>query len=731
MLGKACAVAMTLLGTLAGSVQTQEVVVQVALDRTEVEMGRCVQANVTTLTPDGRPIGGCLVLAYVNERRWGAHEVTEADGRARILLPLPNPGPARIRVQAIPGFFQTYWVWTLESKPGTAYLATAFTIAGPVDEAGLRVAVDDSCTLYLNDQEIGRATGTGEATLIADLAPMLRPGENVLAAEGRNDAGMDGLAVQLRLRAGETVRYVVTDPTWHSWRTAPEQWPQPAVAQGDRVRNGGRLIDHIHYAPHFEKWPGMVDRDQLFAGRPLSEGAIVSEPVMVEVSRRAIASRRDPDHLIGMQWGSYFVPGMFYWSNTQAVPLVGLYESWNPDVIRQHALWLMDIGVDFIFADWPIYIPPDAEGKHRWRNRGEGANQQVHVTALTLEVYAQLRDEGYPVPALVIMPFLSNGPSNTKETVNEQLEWLHDYFIRNPRYRDLWVMHDGKPLVVLLHNAGTPADQMPGPPIDETYFTVRYMAAQLQANHMERHGYWSWMDGSPEPIVTFRDGKPEVVTPHAANFGLGMWLAEDAGARRNGTTYVRSFKPAFEHRPRYVLLHQWNEFTGQMEGFGYNDNALYGDSYSVELSDDIEPVSLTADGYRGDTGGWGLYYVNLSQALVAVYKQGDQPEDTILAVCPPNHGQVVSGDSVEIRWEVAGKQPESYTILLDGRAVAEDIQGVSYMLDLSQVGAGEHVLTVEAEGAVTRYLLQRDRMNVPLEEAIPVKADVPFVVTGG
>ena len=66
MLANAFAVAMTVLGTLAVSGQTQEVVVQVALDRTEVEMGRCVQANVTTRTPDGRPIGGCLVLAHVN-----------------------------------------------------------------------------------------------------------------------------------------------------------------------------------------------------------------------------------------------------------------------------------------------------------------------------------------------------------------------------------------------------------------------------------------------------------------------------------------------------------------------------------------------------------------------------------------------------------------------------------------------------------------------------------------
>ena len=54
------------------------------------------------------------------------------------------------------------------------------------------------------------------------------------------------------------------------------------------------------------------------------------------------------------------------------------------------------------------------------------------------------------------------------------------------------------------------------------------------------------------------------------------------------------------------------------------------DSYSVEYSDDYEPVSLTAPGFRGDNGGWGFYYLNLTEAftgedgyLTADYAQND------------------------------------------------------------------------------------------------------------
>ena len=59
------------------------------------------------------------------------------------------------------------------------------------------------------------------------------------------------------------------------------------------------------------------------------------------------------------------------------------------------------------------------------------------------------------------------------------------------------------------------------------------------------------------------------------------------------------------------------------------------DTYNVEFSDDIEPVSLTVPGYRGDQGGWGYYYLNLPQTLMALYR-GQADDCTLLAVTAPD-----------------------------------------------------------------------------------------------
>ena len=220
--------------------------------------------------------------------------------------------------------------------------------------------------------------------------------------------------------------------------------------------------------------------------------------------------------------------------------------------------------------------------------------------------------------------------------------------------------------------------------MDTSRFTVRYVGTQLQATHVDQFGHWSWMDGVAEPIVTYANGRAEAVTPTAAFFTLDTgWLGPQAHGRRNGATLLHSFIPALRERPRFVLFHQWNEFTGQAEGYPY-ENGIYGDSYSVELSDDIEPVSLTSAGYRGDRGGWGFLYANLTQALIDLYKQAS-PEDTLMAVYAPAAGLDVAESSVRIAWEVIGKTPASCTILLDGSKVAEGIQGGEYTLDLAGV----------------------------------------------
>jgi len=715
----------------------QPVEVAITVDAAEVAMGRSVFLDVQANYPDGTPAANCLVLPYVDYHRWGAHELTDENGHARIILPLPNPGSARIEVRAVARVFDTYWIWVPDTAVKTAWLMRRFSVEDTVLEADLRVSADKQCSVYLNGHLVGKSETVKHQKVFDNVAALLRQGENLLAIEARSERRLAGIAAQLRLQTKSEEYFVVSDRQWQCWDKAPPSWPGQPTTPGLDVRVVARLRDEV-VAPEdgfeLQQWPGSFRRDDLLVGRLLPDGEVVSNAVEVKVHPRRIDSRRDPDHLIGMQWGSYFFHEMFNWNTSHAVPLVGFYESHNPDVIRQHALWLMDIGVDFILADWPHYIAPDSNGRQRWRNRSQMANGQIHTTEATLEVYAELRDNGYPVPKLVIMPYLQNGPPNSTETVNEQLQWLYDYFIRNPRFKDLWLMHDGKPLVVILYTVGFPVEQMPGPPIDDTHFTLRFMGTQFQVSKMHEHGYWSWMDGSAEPVVTYRDGQAEAVTPTPAYFTLdfdarGGWCGSLAAGRRNGTTFVRSFKPALEHRPRYVLLHQWNEFAGQPEGYPIG-GIIYGDSYSVELSDDLEPVSLTSSGYRGDNGGWGLFFCNLAQALVDLYKQ-DRATTTVMAVYPPDYGGVVTAGKLQVNWQILGKEPDSYTVLLDNDIKAKGLLKQSYVLDIANISKGSHVLTVVAEGAVTRYMLGREKQDIRLARPIPLKVKVPFVVISG
>lgn len=118
------------------------------------------------------------------------------------------------------------------------------------------------------------------------------------------------------------------------------------------------------------------------------------------------------------------------------------------------------------------------------------------------------------------MPGLSNGPPGTMEALNEELDWIYHYFIRNPRFKGLWYEFDGKPLAVILDTGamgvkeGTTesAFRVPlfkmtlnwsaeeidrlrqsNPPVDDSRFTIRWMSSQNQKTGHDRLGYWSWM----------------------------------------------------------------------------------------------------------------------------------------------------------------------------------------------------------------------------------------------
>jgi hypothetical protein len=222
-------------------------------------------------------------------------------------------------------------------------------------------------------------------------------------------------------------------------------------------------------------------------------------------------------------------------------------------------------------------------------------------------------------------------------------------------------------------------------------------------------------------MVTYRDGKPEVVTVTPSFFAEWGWTAPEAYGRRSGWTYLESFKTALEHRPRVIMLHQFNEYHGQAIDNGHGpDKDVFLDSYSVELSDDLEPVSLTAPGYRGDQGGWGFYYLNLTQALMDIYRGSE--DVTLLAV----HTADSIGDDIRFEWTSIGVLPDSYTVLLDGETILEETAALEYSIPKGDLQPGEHSLSVRANGVGTRYKLSLTELDIPAVELMPVVVEKTF-----
>jgi len=483
-------------GVLPG--QEEAVGVTIKADRDRVAMGRTVQVDVEATLDDGQPASGWWVLPYVNERRWGAHEVTDENGCVKLLLPLPNPGPAQIQAQVLPPVADPFWIWAKETRENqTIYLLKSFTLKGTARRASMNIVVDEVCKVYLNGHHIGDASGFTEHHIFEDLERWLRPGDNILAVEAINGTPPAGFKASLDMDTDQRRQILITDTSWRYMEETPDGWPEPSGSHGEPIR----LVDPVYGSSWWAKWPDVPFRDQLFTGCPIPKDAELSNMVTVQVERRSIEVAQDPDHLIGMQYGTLYNPRFFNWNTSQAVPIVGFYHSYDLDVIRQHTLWLMDAGVNWIFIDWANHI----WGKQHWNERDDATNWVNHNTALLLEVFARMREEGLPAPMVVIMTGLTNGPPTTMEAINEEHEWIYHNLVRNPRFNGLWVEYEGKPLVVSLDTGGL-AVREGTPPVDDTHLTIRWMGAQLQGTRLDQHGYWSWMDGSLQPILTYYNG---------------------------------------------------------------------------------------------------------------------------------------------------------------------------------------------------------------------------------
>lgn len=554
------------------------------------------------------------------------------------------------------------------------------------------------------------------------------------------------LTSHLSLKSGESSKDYLLLPYVNQRRWGSQERPD---SNGNAtfllpLPNPGNVeIQVIAVKAEPNNWMGTSNRELLMAGKFIPDSGLRSNEINVAITKRMMPKSPDTAHLICVQWESWFIPGPGSWGTAEAVPVVGFYDSYNEDVIRQHILWFMDLGVNFIMPDWSNHI----WGKKHWNEAEDGARAIVHATTVFLEVLAKMRDEGIDVPKVALMPGISNGPPATSGALNEELDWVYQNYVLNPRFKGLFQDYDGKPLMIILdtgaigNKKGTAASAFSVPffklslglteqeldafrrvqgPIDNTHFTNRLMSSQNQLTQHHELGYWSWMDGQLEPLVTYKDGKPEAITVTPAFFGPLGWTADDSYGRRGGTTYLESFKYAIKSKPRVIFLHQFNEFAGQAEGQGAGKNhEIYLDEHSIEFSDDFEPVSLTASGLRDRTGGWGYYYLNMTRALMDIFNKKDQ-NSTLMAA----YITKVSDQSINLQWSVAGEIPKSFDVSVDDKPLLKSISGMTCEIPVKELSKGNHTITVSANNVHTHYALSKTEFDEIAEKPLPVQVNL-------
>lgn len=268
--------------------------------------------------------------------------------------------------------------------------------------------------------------------------------------------------------------------------------------------------------------------------------------------------------------------------HTWDIPLLGEYLSNDKDIIRQHAIWLADAGVDFIVVDWSNnvgYIPETmAAARPDFRMIEE-------ATTAVFEVFATVEN----APKICIM----TGPGHigtgafTDGSMDRKNNQIYNTYIADSKYNQMYFYYEGKPL--LLCYAATPSfigDGVTAPYTDPAKrFTERWVTGFIgqQSNLYDEDTYrsyihWSWEEHIKQTYMV-KDGMPECMTVVAAyrpqdSEGDPGYIP--AGGRNNGETFRTQWQRANDIGTKIALVVSFNEWVS-------------GEQNSLEVSKDIEP----------------------------------------------------------------------------------------------------------------------------------------------
>jgi hypothetical protein len=150
---------------------------------------------------------------------------------------------------------------------------------------------------------------------------------------------------------------------------------------------------------------------------------------------------------------------------------------------------------------------------------------------------------------------------------------------------------------------------------------------------------------------------------------------------------------AFQHRPVFIMIHQWNEFIGSPSPCTDKPSCapvkgrdFFGDEYNSSLSDDIEPTDLAECGAirPGDAscGGWGFLFLNLQRGFVSMlsgaYSRGGGQAvavatPSLLTIAGPTNREPVlalPAGAITVSWVELGAGASSWVVILRDNGMA-------------------------------------------------------------
>lgn len=279
-------------------------------------------------------------------------------------------------------------------------------------------------------------------------------------------------------------------------------------------------------------------------------------------------------------------------------PFYGFYRNDDPYVLRKHAQYFADAGVDALFFD-------NTNGSLMWKDAYMSLLEEFHKARL----------DGIKTPQVAFI--MNFGPM---QSTLDMLRSAYQDLYKPGLYKDLWFMWDGKPLV-LAYPESIPQEgksEFDTALLNEIreFFTFR-PPQPLYAGGPQREDHWGWLEIAPQNgYVKKSDGRFEMCTVGVGQnaregricthfndkgtFGRSYTFKDKHSkvtkdSYKYGYNIQEQWDNAIEMDPDLVFITGWNEWTMlKIPGKPWiwdDDSTQVGfvDQYDYEHSRDIEP----------------------------------------------------------------------------------------------------------------------------------------------